>query len=245
MMQNIVLAMCIVNEYARIVGRNNDDIKTIQRKAFVVVFAENHLLTVAQNDRVVCACLAVSNPVVGAVIENNAVNEALNNRCAFVLLRLHHTIDGGRHIHVQRASKECATCAEDEFAGYKRTLDRSERRGFTDKSLRRSRRVLTFGQTIDAVIEDADIEVHVTTYFMNKVVTSDSHAVAVSGHLPNGEFGMGSLHTGSDSATTPMNSIESVRAEVVRHTRRTTDTGDNSNLVGRNTYLRHCFGECR
>ena len=152
----------------------------IQRKAFVVVLAENHLLAVAQNDRVVCTCLTVSNPVVSAIIEDDAVNEALNNRCAFVLLRLHHTIDGGRHIHVQRASKECATCAEDEFARDKRTLYRAERRGLADKALRRSRRVLTFGQTIDAVIEDADVEVHVTTYLMNKVVTADSHAVAVS-----------------------------------------------------------------
>ena len=81
-----------------------------------------------QYDRMVGTGLAVGNPVVGAVIKNNAVDEAFDDRRTFVLLRLNHAIDSGRHIDIQRAGKERASCAENEFTRDKRALHRTERR---------------------------------------------------------------------------------------------------------------------
>ena len=50
------------------------------------------------------------------------------------------------------------------------------------------------------------------------MVAADSEAVAVTGHLPNAEFGMRGLDTSGDSSSTAVDSVESVGCQVVRHT---------------------------
>ena len=79
---------------------------------------------------------AVSNPVVGAVVEDDAVDKALDEAGAFVLLSCDHASNGSRHVHVKRTGKECAACAKTKFGGNERTLNRSERRRFADEALR-------------------------------------------------------------------------------------------------------------
>ena len=66
----------------------------------------------AEDDAAFCACLSVGNPVVGAVVEDYAVDEALDHASALVLRGLYHTVHGGRHIHIQGASEEGAACTE-------------------------------------------------------------------------------------------------------------------------------------
>ena len=185
--------------------------------------------------------LTVGYPGVRAIIEDDAVHQTLHDRAAFVLLRRHETIYRRRHIDIERAGEERTPCAQDEFRRYERPFYRSKRRGFGDKTLRAGRRVLALGQTVDAVVEETDVQVHVPSYLMNEMVSADSQAVAVTAHLPNSQFGMRCLDARSDCATATMDCIKTIRIEVVRHTAGTTDTGDNSHLMGRDTYLRHGF----
>ena len=73
------------------------------------------------------------------------------------------------------------------------------------------------------------------------MVSSDSQTVAISAHLPNGEFRMRGLHAGSYRAAAAVDGIESVGIEVMRHAAGTTDAGDDCHFVRRDTYLRHGF----
>ena len=78
------------------------------------------------------------------------------------------------------------------------------------------------------------------------MVTTDSEAVAITGHLPNSNLRMSGLHAGSDSGTTTVNRIEAIGREVVRHTAGATDTGNNGNLMRWDANLSHSFlkGSC-
>ena len=100
---------------------------------------------------------------------------------------------------------------------------------------------MTFGQTIDAVVEQAYIEIDIATDLVDKVVATNSEAVAIARHLPNIEFGMASLDSCSDSTSTSVDGVKPVGVEVVRHTARAADTRDHYGLVGGNAYLCHGF----
>ena len=103
---------------------------------------------------------------------------------------------------------------------------------------------MTFGQTIDAVVEEAYVEIDIATDLVDKVVTTNSEAVAIACHLPHIEFGMASLDTRSDSTSTSVDGVKPVGVEVVWHTARAADTRDDYGLVGRYAHLCHGFLEC-
>ena len=100
---------------------------------------------------------------------------------------------------------------------------------------------MTLGQTVDTVIEEAEVEVYVTTYLLNEVVGTDSEAVTVTRGLPNGQLGVTRLNAGSYRTATTVDRVETVGVQVVRHTARAADTRDHHRLVGRNTYFGHRF----
>ena len=74
-----------------------------------------------------CALFAVGYPGVRAVIEDDAVNEALDDGATLMLLRGYEAVHSRRHIHIERAGKESATCSEYQLRRYERTLYRTER----------------------------------------------------------------------------------------------------------------------
>ena len=102
---------------------------------------------------------------------------------------------------------------------------------------------MTFGQTVDAVVEQTDIEIDIASNLVDKVVATNSEAVAIARHLPYIEFGMTGLDTRSNSTSTTVDSVETIRIEVVRHSARATDTRDYYSLVSWDTHLCHGFLE--
>ena len=116
-MQGGVLLLGIVNEHARVIGCHYHDTRNeglridFHSQTFVFVRTEDHLLAVLEHDRVLGTLFAVSYPSVSAVVENHAVNQALNHRCPLVGMCLFHAVNGGRHIYIQRAGEERAACA--------------------------------------------------------------------------------------------------------------------------------------
>ena len=59
-----------------------------------------------------CALLAVGNPGMCAVVENHAVDEALDDRAALMLLRSYEAVYRRRHVDIQRTGKERTSCSE-------------------------------------------------------------------------------------------------------------------------------------
>ena len=129
-MQGGIFHLSVVNEYTRIIGGHNDQtrhyVRVVERQTFVLVRTEDHLLAVAEDDAALGAGLTVGNPVVCAVVEDNAVNQALNDRCTLMLLCLNEAVNGRRHIDIQRAGEERAAGTQYQFGGDERTLYRAK-----------------------------------------------------------------------------------------------------------------------
>ena len=52
---------------------------------------------------------------------------------------------------------------------------------------------MTFGQTVDAVVQQNHVQVDVTAYGVDEVITADGQTVTVAGDLPYRQVGIGNL----------------------------------------------------
>ena len=78
------------------------------------------------------------------------------------------------------ACKETSTGTEAEFSRVERIFYRTIRRGFADEATGRRRRILSFCQTVDAVVQQQNVDIYIATDSMDKVVTTDSQTVTVT-----------------------------------------------------------------
>ena len=246
-MQRRIRLRCIVGQHTRIACRHYNHLRhkcnrvDLYRQTLIVILTEYHLLAVLEDNRVLRPLLTIGYPRVRTIIKDNTVHEALHDRTALMCLGCYQTIHGRRYIHIQRTGKERPSGTQYQLSGNEWTLYRTKRTRLADETLGAGRRILTFSQTIDTVIEQADVQVHIAPYLMNEMVSSDSQTVSITTHLPNRQFRMTRFQTRSNGSSTTVNGVKTVCIEIMRHTATAADTGDNSNLMRRNTYLCHRF----
>ena len=154
----------------------------------------------------------------GLVVEDHAVLQHLHHAGAVVLGGAGHDVGGELRQAVQRTGIESALRAHHQLTRVERVVDGAVRRGLGDLTELRGRAVLTFGEAVDFVVEDGDVEVLVTAHRMDEVVAADGHGVAVAHAHPHGESRVGQLHARGDGAGTPVDAVETVRVHIVRNT---------------------------
>ena len=115
-----------------------------------------------------------------------------------------------------------APAAERESARVGRPVDRAQRgrgRGGADAA---GGRVLAFGQAVDLVVEQQDLQVHVAPQHMHQVVAANRQPIAVAGHHPHVELRVGELDPGREGRRAAVDRVEAVAFDVIR------ETGSNS-----------------
>ena len=68
-----------------------------------------------------------------------------------------------------------------------RVVDGAHRRALGHLAQRRGRRILPLGQSVDAVVEEHDVDVEITPDGVDQVVAADAQGVAVAGDDPHRE----------------------------------------------------------
>ena len=190
--------------------------QAFQDDTLFVVLAEQHLFAVAQEDRTVGTKFLVDNLFMDTVVKDHAVHQHFGYGSAFVASGSSQHFSRVIQIHVDHAGKEIAARAQSQFSRDKRIFDRSVRRTLGNETTIGSRRILSLRQTVDLVVEQHDIQVHVAAHGMDKVVTADRQAVAVAGNQPDTQVGTSRLHAGSDSGSTSVDRMETVCVHIIR-----------------------------
>ena len=137
------------------------------------------------------------------------------------------------------ACEEVPACAEAKFSRVERVLHRAVGRRLADEAARRSRGVLSFRQTVDAVVQQDHVDVHVAADGMDEVVAADGQAVAVARNLPYGDVRVGHLEAGGDGRGAPVDGLHGVGVHIVRKAAGAADAGDDGRLVGRDADFGH------
>src|SRR5690606_16068008 len=77
-----------------------------------------------------------------------------------------------------------------------------------------------------------DLAVQVAAQQVHRVVAADRHAVAVAGHQPDVELGIGELDAGGEGRGAAMDRVEAVALHIVRKPARAADARDEHGLGG-------------
>ena len=133
-------------------------------------------------------------------------------------------------IGVHGAGEEGGAGTETNFGGEKGVVDGTHRGGFGDGSDFGSGRVLPFGQAVDFIVEENDIDIDIAADGVDEMVASDGKSVAVSGDDPYGEVGVMALEAGGEGRGAAMNGMETVGVHVVGETGGASNSGDKDDL---------------
>ncbi len=153
---------------------DNFQVQTVEPNAFVPVFAVDHGLAVLQLNGGVVAGRFVLSVTKGPVVEHVAVLIDFDERgplvsgCAFERVRQVF------HIAIDRPSDETSLGTDGNADRVEWMVNYPHRRTLGDLSLNAGRRILTFGQTVDAVVEQNDVQVHVASQQVNEVIAADA-----------------------------------------------------------------------
>lgn len=127
LVEEIVLAVRVVHEH--VVDRvalfsdcHGFEPVAVEHEAFVIVFAEDHFLAVAEGDAPVSADFLVGEPCVDAMVEYHAVLKHFYHCRAFMTSCSHHYLAGDVERDVEASGKEFASCAKHELSRDKRVF---------------------------------------------------------------------------------------------------------------------------
>ena len=168
-------------------------IESVEHKSFVFVGTENHRFAVFEEYGVFGSCLFRRYGRMSTIIEYHTVYQTFHYRSTFVAVsgREHHTCS--LEVDIEHTCKERSARTHSDCRRLESLFDSTERRRLGDEALRRRRRILSFGKTVNPVVEQQYIDVDITSDAVYKVVATDSEAVAVARRLPNAQTRIGSL----------------------------------------------------
>ncbi len=148
-------------------------------------------------------------------------------------------VDHVVRVDVERAGDEGRLGAERDGERPQRPVDRAHRRRVRALAQRRGRRVLALGQTVDLVVVQDDLQVHVAAQDVQDVVAADAQGVAVTGDHPDAELGPGGLEAGGDGRRAAVDAVEAVGVHVVGQAAGAADAGDEDDVLARDAEVGH------
>jgi hypothetical protein len=97
--------------------------------------------------------------------------------------------------------------------------------------VRRGGGVLAFGEAVDPVVEEEDLEVDVAAQGVDEVVAADGQCVAVAGDDPDGQVAAGGGESGGDGGGAAVDGVHPVGVHVVREAGAAADAGDEDDVL--------------
>ena len=230
-----VVRQDVVERVAVLTDGHDLELHVLEDEALLPVGAEEHLLAVAQRDRVLGARgLVTGVGRMGLVVEDHAVLKHLDHRHALVHRGGHEALLREVDLHVDRAGEERALGADDQLARVEGLLDRAVGRGLGDLAQLRGGGVLSLGQSVDLVVEEDDVQVDVAADGVDEVVAADGQRVAVTGRHPDREARVGHLDARCHGVGAAVDRVEAEGLHVVDEARRAADARyEREEVVGR------------
>ena len=69
---------------------------------------------------------------------------------------------------------------------------------------------MAFGKTVNSVVEQYNVDIHIPAEGMNEMVSSDSHTVTIATDCPYVHLRIGNLASGSDGNGSTVDGMETI-----------------------------------
>jgi hypothetical protein len=114
--------------------------------------------------------------------------------------------------------------------GIERMVKAAERRRLGNLSFFRSGRVLPLCQAVDLIIEKQDVNVEVPAQQMDRMITPDTQAVAITRDYPDAEFRPRRLQSRRDGGRPAMDRMHTIGIHIIWEPAATADTGNDHDV---------------
>ena len=141
-------------------------------------------------------------------------------------------------VHIDRPRDERRFRSNGHRQWTERVVNTAQRRGLGFLAKLRSRRVLTFGQAVNAIVEQQHDHADVSSDGVEQMVAADAQTVAVTGDDPDLEIGVGAFGAGRDGQRPAMDAMESVGLQVIRESAAAADARDEQKPLARDAERR-------
>src|SRR5580658_6170161 len=212
---------------------------TVHPNTLVGILAEDERFAVAQNQLMIGLDLLVTDIVEGAVVEDVAVLENLDEGGAAMSVGPFDHIAKVLDLNVHRTGDEGGMDAEGDGDRIEGEINGADRSRLGDLADFGGRRILPFGQAVDTVVEEQEFEIDVAAEHMHQMVAADGEAIAVTGNDPYVEVGARDLQPGGEGRCAAVNRMEAVGVHVIGEAAGAADTRDKDNIFARHAEFRH------
>lgn len=161
--------------------------ETVQSNAFFTFLSENQRLALLQNQRRVRFGVFFSEYFESTVIENIAVLINFKERGSTMRIGPCEHVLEVFYVTVHRAGNEGRIASKRQCNRVHRMVQRPVWRGRCPLVLLRGRRILTFGQTINLVVEQEDVYIKIAAEQVHEMVSADGQGIAIARDDPNAE----------------------------------------------------------
>ena len=139
---------------------------------------------------VIIPYFAIGILFVNFIVKNVTVLQNFYEGTALVFFGLQKDFRHVLGIGIHGAGKECGTGAKTNFGGEEGIIDGTHRCGFCNSPDFGGGRVLAFGQAIDLIVKENDVDIDVAADGMDEMIATDREPVPVSCDDPYGEAGI-------------------------------------------------------
>jgi len=229
----------IVQGIAVFANLNHLQAEPLLHQSVAVVFAKHQRLAVFHIDRVGFSPGVGSYRLMGSVVEDDTVLQHLYHRgTLMVVCRLEH-LDGMGAVGGHAAGKKLTPRAKAQLGRAEGVFHRAVRTRLGDESARTGGRELSLGESVDTIVEQDHVQVHVLAHGVDEMVAADGQSVAVAAHLPHGESRVHDLDARGHGCRTPVNGLHGVGVDIIRQSARAAYTRYDGGLMGWHADLGH------
>ena len=231
-----IIVLGIVDEqvvFGDAIFPDGDDfgVDAVEADAAVLFLAENKGLPFLEVEDLIVPDAAAVDAFPYVFIKDDAVLEDLDEAGAFVGLGGLEGFDHVLGVGVDGAGEECGFCTECELHGVDRVVEGAHGGGLGLHPDTGGGAVLAFGEAVDAVVEEEDIDVEVTAENVEEVVPADAEAIPVPGNHPDGEVGVGDFDASSHCGRAAVDGVEAVGFHVIGETAGASDPAEDNELL--------------
>src|SRR5712692_4112841 len=140
--------------------------------------------------------------------------------------------------YVNRARYKRGFRADGQRHGIERTVDGAERRGFGLLVEFGSRRILALGQSVDAIVEEQNLDADVATQHVDGVISANGQRIAVPCGDPHFQIRTNGFDSRGYCRRAAMNGVKAERVHVIRKAAGAADAGNDHKVFALDSEFR-------
>jgi len=214
---------------------------TVEANAFIAIFTKDQRFAMFEIDDILFFLVLLGSKFKRARIKDITVLVDFHKGRPFVMCCPFEDGTEVFDINVNGTGGECRAGTDGNRQRIQRPIHRTKGRTLRFRPGRTGGRVLTFGQTVNLVVEHDHFQIHVATQHVHEVIPADRQGITVTGDHPDLQIRVSQLDARGNRRSPAVNTVHAVGVHVIRETAGAANSGNEHKLLFGNPQSRQDF----